>query len=312
MKKVFFVALLLIVLIVVCLFPVTKKQSLTISANFENIGTQVIHINNWRNWYPEIKNAYQKNPSDYHLIENPSSKTDTILIPGKKIVIHPVAPMSYSVSEISKDAANNFSFSIYPSDQPQKMNLYVVQRKALITTIFDKDNMDNPVYALKNYLEDPKELYGYYIEISEIRDPTIASTLFNIRSKDVFSKISEADSILTHYIQQKNLIKTGHISVSYVPKGKDSLQLTVGIPVNGAADSTNNVKCLSLPPKGRVLVGLYSGKFSERNRIYQAMTRYLSDHTLSIPAQSFERYLNDSLPTSDSSEINMELDYPIY
>ena len=312
MKKVLFVALLLIICIVVCLFPVTQKHSLTISANFENTGTQVIHINNWKNWYPEIKNVYQKNPSDYHLIENPSSNTDTILIPGKKIAIYPIAPMSYSISEISKNAVKNFSFSIYPSDVPHKMNLYIVQRKPFITTIFDKDNKDNPLYALKNYLEDPKELYGYNIEISEIRDPTIASTLLNIADKDVFIKIARAVSILTHYIQQKNLIKTGHISVSYIPKGKDSLQLTVGISVNGSADSTNNVKCLSLPAKGRVLVGTYSGKFSERNKIYQAMTRYLSDHTLSIPAQSFERYLNDSLPTSDSSEINIELDYPIY
>jgi effector-binding domain-containing protein len=42
------------------------------------------------------------------------------------------------------------------------------------------------------------------------------------------------------------------------------------------------------------------------------MTKYLTDHTLSIPAESFERYLNDSLPTSDSSEIKMELNYPVY
>jgi len=101
-------------------------------------------------------------------------------------------------------------------------------------------------------------------------------------------------------------------SVSYIPLQGDSLQLTVGIPVDKIASPMDSISCLSLPATGRVLVGNYEGKFSDRKKIYNAMTKYLTDHHLSIPAESFERYLNDSLPTSDSSEIKMELNYPVY
>ncbi len=313
MKKGFFVALLLIIcIVVICVYPVTQNSTINVSASFENTVVQVVHIENWKNWYPEIKKAYQNNPSEYRLIKDTSKKTDTIFIPGKKIVIHTVAPMSYEIRELSGSKVNSFAFSVYPSSLPRKMNVFIAQKRPFIATLFNKKNNETTLYGLKNYLEDPKELYGFDIKMAEIRDPTIASTVFKIPKKEVFTKIRQADTLLNHYIDQKNLIKTGHISISYIPLMGDSMQVTVGIPVNGSADSIKNVKCLSLPVKGRVLVGVYTGKFSRRERIYQAMTKYLTDHTLSIPAESFERYLNDSIPTSDSSEIKIELNYPVY
>ena len=117
---------------------------------------------------------------------------------------------------------------------------------------------------------------------------------------------------MEQYIKTNNLIKTGHASISYIPLSDDSFQITVGIPVNKSAAPGKEINCLSLPAKGRVLVGNYEGKFSERQKIYLAMSKYMTDHTLSAPAESFERYLNDSIPTSDSSVIRIELNYPVY
>lgn len=313
MKKGFIVAFLLLICIaVVCLYPVTQNTTIPVSASFENTVIQVIHIENWKNWYPEIKEAYQQNPSQYRITKDTSKKTDTIFISRKKIVIHAVTPMSYQISELNGNSEKIFAFSVYPSDLPPKMNVLVVRKTPFIKSLLASKNTDSPLNGLKNYLEDPRELYGFDIRMAEIRDPTIATTVFKIPVKEVFTKIQQGNTLLNHYINQKNLVKTGHISISYIPLDGDSMQLSVGIPVNGAADSIKGVKCLSLPIKGRVLVGNYTGKFSNRQKIYQAMTKYLTDHSLAIPAQSFERYLNDSVPTSDSSEIKMELNYPVY
>lgn len=314
MKKGLFVVLLLIIcLTVVCLYPVTQNFSINISANFENTANQVIHIGNWKNWYPEIKAAYKKNPSEYRLSKDSSEKTDTIFIPGKKIVIHIISSMSYRINELSGVSENNFAFTVFPSESSHSMTIFLIQKKPFITSLINsKRSGENPLNGLKVYLEDSKQLYGFDIKMAEIRDPVIASTVFRIPQKNVFNKIREGDTILKHYIFQKSLIKTGNISISYIPLNGDSLLLTVGIPVNGSADSIKDVKCLSLPVKGRVLVGNYTGKFSYREKIYTAMSKYLTDHRLSIPAESFERYLNDSIPVNDSSEIKIELDYPVY
>jgi effector-binding domain-containing protein len=315
MKKGFLVALIVILIIglaLISFYPVTQNSTINIEATFDNTVLQVMHVENWKNWFPEIKKAYQNNPLDYRIQTDSSKKVFTIYIPGKKYIIRVISPVSYEVNEIEDNLENNFAFTVFPFSE-HKINLYLVEKRPLLISLFDRNKADtNPLKGLKSYLEDPKQLYGFDIKMAEIRDPTIASTVFKIPQKDVFNKIQKADTLLRHYIAQKNLIKTGHISISYIPLNGDSLQVTVGIPVNGSADSIKDVKCLSLPVKGKVLVGSYTGQFSKREIIYQAMSKYLTDHRLSIPAESFERYLNDSIPINDSSEIKIELDYPVY
>lgn len=311
-KGVVAVLLIIIVLVAASFYPVTQNSTINISATFDNTFLQVLHIDNWKNWYPEIKKAYKADPTAYHLSTDSSKKIDTITVPGEKFIIHAVTPMAYSVTETGSHS-QNFAFSVFPGETAGKMKVFVTKKVPLVSTFFQKNqDAENPLEGLKNYLETPEEFYGFNIKISQIRDPVIASLVFKTKEKDIFKKMANAREELMNYIEKNNLKKTGYISVSYIPLLKDSIQITVGIPVDKIAPPDKNIECLSLPATGRVLVANYTGPFSQRIKIYQAMTKYLTDHTLSIPAESFERYLNDSLPSSDSDEIRIELDYPIY
>ncbi|MGN6195108.1 MAG: hypothetical protein ACTHOB_09225 [Ginsengibacter sp.] len=306
------VFLILLVIIVASFYPVTQNSTINIDATFDNTFLQVLHIDKWKNWYPEIKQAYTENPASYHISTDSSQKIDTISIPGKRIIVHAVTPMAYDVTETGDDS-KSFAFTVFPGINAGKMKIFFERKVPLFTTLFQKNSgAENPLEGLKNYLETPLEFYGYNIKMAQIRDPTIASLVMKIQQKEIFSKMQMARQQLIKYLENNHLQKSGVISVSYIPLQRDSIQLTVGIPVDKIAPADKNIQCLSLPAKGRVLVADYTGLFSGRNKIYQAMTKYLTDHTLSIPAESFERYLNDSLPTSDSSEIKMELNYPVY
>lgn len=306
------VFLILLVIIAASFYPVTQNSTINIDATFDNTFLQVLHIDKWKNWYPEIKQAYKENPASYHISTDSSKKIDTISIPGKKIIVHAVTPMAYDVTETGDDS-KSFAFTVFPGTNAGKMKIFFERKVPLLTTLFQKNtDAENPLEGLKSYLETPLEFYGYNIKMAQIRDPTIASLVMKIGEKDIFTKMKNARQELMEYLKDNQLQKTGVISVSYIPLQKDSIQLTVGIPVDRIAAPEKNIQCLSLPAKGRVLVANYTGLFSQRIKIYQAMTKYLTDHTLSIPAESFERYLNDSLPTSDSSEIKMELNYPVY
>lgn len=312
-KGVVVVLIIIIIFSIVSFFPITQNSTINISATFDNTILQIVNVENWKNWYPEIKKAYQTNPGDYSIKKNSLQKIDTITIPGKKFIIHALTPMSYKVNEISGQLENNFAFTVFPGETKNKMKIYLANKFPLIFQLFGLNKAgENALTGFKSYMETPVEFYGFDIKMSEIRDPTIASRLIKIKEKDIFNKIQISFMDLMHYINANSLIKTGHISISYIPLQGDSLQLTVGIPVNKLAPPNDGISCLSLPAKGRVLVGNYQGEFSGRKKIYNAMTKYLTDHTLSIPAESFERYLNDSVPTSDSSEIRMELNYPVY
>ena len=313
MKKGVVVILIIIIVSIVCFFPVTQNSTINISATFDNTILQIVHPDNWKNWYPEIKKAYKINPADYSLKKNDTQKIDTISIPGEKFIIHAISPMSYNVTETGKHLENNYAFTVFPGDSKNDMKIYLVNKTPLIFSLFNKTRPgESALTAFKTYMETPEEFYGFDIKMSQIRDPIIASKVTKILNKEVFVKIANARDELMNYLTKNNLQKTGHISVSYIPLLHDSMQITVGVPVNKIAAASNGIECLSLPAGGRVLVANYEGKFSGRKKAYQAMTKYLTDHTLSIPAESFERYLNDSLPSSDSDLIQIEVNYPVY
>jgi len=314
MKKGIVVILIIIIIFsIVSFFPITQNSTINISATFDNTVLQIVHVEDWKNWYPEIKEAYKSNPADYSFRKDSSNKIDTIIIPGKKFIIHTLTPMSYNISEVGNHMENNFAFTVFPGGAKNKMKIFLVNRSPLIFTLLNINKAgENALNGFRNYMESPEEFYGFDIKMAEIRDPIIASLVTKIKEKDIFHQIQISFTDLMNYLNTNKLIKTGHISISYIPLQGDSLQITVGIPVDKVAAPADGISCLSLPAKGKVLVGNYEGKFSDRQKIYNAMTKYLTDHALSIPAESFERYLNDLIPTSDSSEIKIELDYPVY
>lgn len=313
MKKSVAVVLIIIIFSIISFFPITQNSTIDISATFDNTLLQIVHVENWKNWYPEIKEAYKLNPAGYSFKRDSSKKIDTISIPGKKFIIHTLTPMSYEISEVGNHLENNFAFTVFPGGTKNKMKIYLVNKSLLIFTLFNINKAsENALNGFRNYMETPEEFYGFDIKMAEIRDPIIASRVIKIKDKDIFNKIQISLMELMNYLNTNKLIKTGHFSISYIPLQGDSLQITVGIPVDKIATPVDGISCLSLPAKGKVLVGNYEGKFSDRRQIYNAMTKYLTDHDLSIPAESFERYLNDSIPTSDSSKIRMELNYPVY
>ncbi|HEY4937160.1 MAG TPA: GyrI-like domain-containing protein [Puia sp.] len=312
-KRVAFFLIIIFILSIVSFLPVTQKTDISLSASFDNIMQQIIHVGNWKNWYPAMREAYKNNPAGYSLAYDPSQKISTINISGKKYIIHAMTPMSYQVREVNSKWVDVFAFTVFSGDTLSRMKISIEKKNPLLFILFDRNKAgENAINGLKSYLEDPKSFYGYKIEMGTIRDSVIASSVFKIRKKDVFLKIHNAYLNLEQYIKTNGLLKTDHVSISYNPISDDSLQITVGVPVNKPAPPDGEINCLLLPAKGNVLVGNYDGRFSDRKKIYITMSKYLTDHTLSVPAESFERYLNDSIPTSDSSMIRIELNYPVY
>ena len=99
MKKGVIVVLAIIVLSIVSFFPVTQNSTINVSATFDNTVRQIMHIENWKNWFPAIKEAYKNNPDDYRIKKDSAQRIDTIFFPDKKFIIHALSPMSYEVSE---------------------------------------------------------------------------------------------------------------------------------------------------------------------------------------------------------------------
>jgi effector-binding domain-containing protein len=312
-KRVASILIGVVIISIVLALPVTQKTTIYISASFDNTVPQIIKISNWKNWYPAIKEAFNKYPDKYSLTKDSSDKTFTIEIPGRKYIIRVITPMSYLVREENSHWVDIFAFTFLSTDTSGKLKIDVDKKNPLLFTIFGRNKAgENAINGLKNYLEDPKLFYGFDIQMSKIRDSVIASSVFKIKKSEVFPTIHYGYQNLLQYVRDHNLVKTDHVSISYIPISEDSIQLTIGVPVNKEGTAEKEITCLALPARGNVLTGNYEGLFQNRKNIYLAMSKYLSDHALSVPAESFERYLNDSIPASDSSFVKIELNYPVY
>ena len=312
-KRVAVILIVMVVLSVVSIIPVSQKTTINITASFDNTVSQVIKLGNWKNWYPSMKEAYNNNPQGYSFSKDASQKNYTIIIGGKQYFIYTITPMVYQVKEANSNWVDIFAFTVLPGDTSGRMKIVIEKKNPLLFALVGRTKAgENAINGLKNYLEDPKSFYGFNIQMGTIRDSVIASSVFKIRKKDVFPKIHEVYMNLIQYVKTNNLLKTDHVSISYIPISEDSIQLTIGVPVDKPAPSDKDITCLLLPAKGNVLIGNYEGRFSDKKKIYLAMSKYLADHSLSVPAESFERYLNDSIPSSDSSMIRIELNYPVY
>jgi effector-binding domain-containing protein len=312
-KRVASILIAVIILSIVFALPVTQKTTINITASFDNTVPQIIKISNWKNWYPEIKRSFNNSPDRYILTKDSSDKTFTIEIPDKKYFIRVITPMSYQVREENSHWVDIYAFTFLSTDTPGRLKIDVVKRNPLLFTLFGGNKAgENAINGLKNYLEDPKLFYGFDIQMSKIRDSVIASSVFKIKKAEVFTKIKYGYQNLLRYVRDHSLLKTDHVSISYIRISEDSIQLTIGVPVNQEGPSEKEITCLALPARGNVLTGNYEGLFHDRKTIYLAMSKYLSDHALSVPAESFERYLNDSIPASDSSFVKIELNYPVY
>ena len=312
-KRIAYVLIFIVVLCIVFAFPVTQKTTIHINATFDNAVPQIIKVRNWKNWYPALKQAFNGTPESYKLTQDSSHKIYIATIPGKKYTISVISPMSYQVKEENSHWVDIYAFTFFPGDSLGGIKIDVENRSPLIFLLLGRNKSgERAINGLKYYLEDSKSFYGYDIQMGKIRDSVIASSVFKIKKSDVFSKINYGYQHLLQYVRNHHLTKTDHVSISYIPISEDSIQLTIGVPVDKEGPAEGETTCLALPARGNVVIGNYEGMFSDRKSIYLAMSKYLSDHALSVPAESFERYLNDSIPTSDSSLIKMELNYPVY
>jgi effector-binding domain-containing protein len=312
-KKIVIIFIFVALSIIVLFFPVTHTQNISILASFDNTMLQLVHLENWKNWYPDIKEAYLANCSGYQILKDSSQKNFIIIADKKKYIIHKISLGSYQINVTNNNSSNIFAFEVLPDTLVNHMKATVLTKMPLFYVLLKSNTFGvDAIMGLKSYLEDSKSFYGFRIEKSKIRDSVIASISSRAKKKDTFLKIQDVHLKLMHYIKSNNLTISGCTSISFSEISKDSIYLTVGIPVNRIAPSDNGINCLQLPGKGNVVVGYFEGSFFDRRKIYWAMSKYLNDHFMSSPSEPFERYLDDSIPLSDSSKIKIELNYPIY
>ena len=314
MKKFFLLTLIVIVTFIIIYFiPVTQTNDVVIKANFDNVLSSLRSPARWEKWHPVVKNFHASNeehtqqPLDsLHNIYTFTDDKDSVVVKTKN-------PFLYDVQEYLPQNFSSYAFEIMPSFTATKFTtVRVIEKTPLLFYLLPSLHTaegEQGATALKKYLENTKEFYGYDIKAEPVPDTVFATKMITILRADVFKILPAEFEKIRSFIKACNLSQTNFASVSYISKG-DSLQLIVGIPVDRFVKGNTDIECVNIP-KGRMLTAMYEGKFGDRKIIYDAMKKYTKDHSMVNVGASFESYINDQLPVSDSSIVKFKLYYPI-
>jgi effector-binding domain-containing protein len=226
------------------------------------------------------------------------------------------------VSAVMKTGLNNrhkeFLFTIRP-DTIQMGKTWVVlsYRNTVFKEWFGKGELvKNAIQSLgnlKDYMEDPQQLYGYDIRIVNVTDTAF---LFKSVTVPVGQKREATRNLFEELINFAEKKKAGYtgVRIFYSQKSGDEITLfaSIGVSTSVAIDSTESFEYKLMPFGKRLLEATYQGPYGEVGKVYNALATFKTDHNLTSMAIPFQKFLNNGYDFSDEQIVQMKIYYPIF
>src|SRR5258708_2690781 len=315
------VVILIIVFLIVSFFIPAKLENQVFVANtFQNIASSTMRPKNWIKWDSSVSQAWQKDSSACHFLEDSGRHVTTLEIPGKTIVITQISYLLYQLEEINNNGPSSvFGFAIVPyvgnGQQRSEHNSNLVYSRS--TNLFYKlfPFLEKPSFAkrtvsgLTSFLENNTRFYGYPIEIKPTNDTLFLTRNQDLAQRDLYSRIPALFEEIDRYARENNC-KTGTKNLSYTLLGSDSLTIMAGFNIDKIIKGDYLYNFRQFPAGQPLAVGTFKGLYRDRSLIYTAMEKYIPDHQLIKVGLPFEKY-SSALPVSDSSVVTLELCYPL-
>lgn len=309
MKK---VILLLTIVIIIAFVPFKKQININIKAPFYDVCQQLLKVDNWKKWQPDIHKNIITSPA---LISIKTSKNGFLITsPQQTFNIKYTSVNVFNVDRIIHHVNYKFNYVINPSLSNTNTTIIVSYKinlfKLLVAGLSINDNL-NPVIDLKKFMEDPMLYYGFNIYEKQVPESHLL-----VKSKTVLVKndryvvMKNLVDELRGYAEKNNLATIQPVTAEYINKQPDSLQIVIGMPVNQKVKSTNNIIYMHMPA-GKVIIGVYKGKYAERQKIYTGMEKYIQNFGLQKQVLPLEKYTDNKLPSSDTDIVNMQIYYPV-
>lgn len=296
----------LVILIIIGFIPFQHQGNITLKANYFDVCQQLRLPANWLKWEPE---------SSVSLLNRKPQST----VAAVGFLIH-TPDYIFNVTNISANVvkvivtANYINYEQFYTVVPGlKNNITAVVIDYKINAfkwLFSQFQKRTPINDLKVFMENAQLYYGFTIKEIQTDEVYMVVKKETVLAKNRYSVISKAAKNLNSFIAQNHLKATQELSGSYYPQKNDSLQILIGMPVNKPGIPANDVIFMRMPG-GKVVVGSYKGKYSERQKIYTSMEKYIQDHYLQKQVAPFETYLNNRLPANDNDVVDMQINYPV-
>lgn len=174
------------------------------------------------------------------------------------------------------------------------------------------ETIDELYVFLKQYAENKKQLYGYDIVAENLTDSLVIVHQQKTTKLNLYRQLQTNFAKLNHYIQEKGLRITGNYMSSIQYLQNDSVLVMTGIPANTYAAPEQQINYMQMPPGGHMLTVMYKGMYKDRLTVYKAMEQFISDYDISIVSLPYEKLVHNTIPSSDSSVVELKIYFPVF
>lgn len=313
MKKKIILFSLLFVFLIICFIPLTQQKTIVIKASFYNVYQQLANVSQWQKWRKDIRKVYLTDSAKI------SNKQDTsglkITYADFKLTVKPVNGYSFQVNEQANNKVFEYVYTVLPEKSATETKITIRESVNMLHYALNgfktKLLTETHITDFKEFMENVNLYYGYDIVKTKITDTAIIVLRRMVLAKNKFSEAQKSINLLRNFAADNGLRQTQPFIAQFLPRGNDSMRLNIGIPVNKKVAVKKPIDYMEMPA-GNTYTAKFHGPFSEKTKIYTAIQRYFNDRHLQMPALPFETYLDNKLPLSDTSYINIRVNFPSY
>jgi len=317
MNKKIVLPLLLIVLAAALFFiPVNQEKTVSVNAPFLNVFTAVFTPNKWVNWQASLRKAtvtdsgkitFQKQRGRFTI------KYDSLLISVKQ------TGTRAEITQTAGTTLSHYTYDIVPGtfDKKQGNTEVIASREVslfgyLKGLLGSTDFSDSHIDDIKTYFETDSLLYGFKVFKNGVPEADLIEVSKLVLKKDKFTTAAALLADLQAYVKKNNIKQMQPLIAQFLRKGTDSTKVNVGFFIDRQVKPDNIVHYVRMPLGGALYVAAYHGPFNKRQKVYNALDQYFTDHLYTQAIVPFEMYLDNKLPTSDTSKVNIRLNYTAY
>ena len=164
------------------------------------------------------------------------------------------------------------------------------------------------------YLNDSKLFYGFAIRKERVED---SAFLFTRATTDSLHRQTETTALFERLFaaaRKAGAQYTG-VRIFHAEKndsGKIEIAGGIGIKNPVLLSKADAVQYKGMPHGKNFLVADYEGPYKDVSKVYEAVRRYVHDHSLTVMALPFEKILSQGYSFGDNDRVKLLVTYPVY
>ncbi|HVM87257.1 MAG TPA: hypothetical protein VMT76_03650 [Puia sp.] len=318
MKKRIFIVLLFTLAfaslsVLVIPIRISSQQQISVNLPITEVSPEIIDLRNWVKWFPDLAKA---DSSDINYSHNDS----TLRFGGLTLNKNKSNPAYIELTKNINKTITDYSIQLLPDSFGFGTQINWSAQTDLLSWLKSKfsgrnirSELNNNVNAFRLFAENPKLFFGFNIQVTPVEDTLVMTDYATCKKSEMITTLKSLYRKLEKLAGKNNayIDSPGKRLAAFALKGRDSIIVMAGFPVQKKLSSHQGIFYLEMPSRGKMLVGDYVGPYQGIHELYKSMDRYVRIRSLSKIATPFEKYLTSPITASDSLHMKIKLFYPI-